>query len=202
MQSQATSVSEYLASLPPDRRQVVSAVRSVLRKSIDPSFKEVMQYGSIGYVVPHSLYPDGYHCDGKPLPYVHLAAQKNYCSLHLLGLYTADGDSEDVRWFHQAWKETGKRLDMGKSCVRFRTLDDLPLDVVAKAVGRLTAAEYIRRYEVGLALTRSGSARAKAKAAKPAPRAKPQAKSAAKKPRTNSPVPTKRSQSKRASSRA
>ena len=124
VQSQAKTVKAYLAELPVDRRQIISAVRQVILDNIDSGFEEGMQYGMIGYYVPHSLYPAGYHCDPKqPLPFACLASQKNYCSLYMMALYT--GDTPLSQWFLDAWKKSGKKLDMGKSCLRFKKLDDL-----------------------------------------------------------------------------
>ena len=145
MQSKAKTVSEYLKELPQDRRKAISAVRDVMRKNMPNGFEEGMQYGMIGYYVPHSRYPDGYHCDPKqPLPYAHLASQKNYMSIYLMCVY---GNEEDHAWFVDAWEATGKKLDMGKSCVRFKSLDDVPLEVVGKAVKRTTVKKFIDFYE-------------------------------------------------------
>src|SRR5579863_9673599 len=123
VQSQATTVADYLASLPEDRRIVISAVRDVIRKNLDPDFEEGMQYGMIGYYVPHRVYPAGYHCDPKqPLGFAALGSQKNYMSLYLMCVY---GDQEQRKRFESAWAKSGKKLNMGKSCVRFTKLDDL-----------------------------------------------------------------------------
>jgi len=145
MQSKATTVREYLASLPDDRRAAISAVRDVILRNLDEDYEEGMGYGMIGYSVPHRVYPPGYHVDSKQgLPFAGLASQKNYMSLYLMGLYTGE---KHVRWFEEAWKKTGKKLDMGKVCVRFRKLDDVPLDVVGEAIRRLPAKMYIAMYE-------------------------------------------------------
>ncbi|MCC6130446.1 MAG: DUF1801 domain-containing protein, partial [Acidobacteria bacterium] len=128
MQSKAPTVDEYLASLPEDRRAALAAVRDVIRKNLDPSYEEGMQYGMIGYYVPHSVYPAGYHCDPKqPLPFAGLASQKGHMSLYLMCVY---GDSEQEKWFREEWAKTGKKLDMGKSCVRFKKVEDLALGVI------------------------------------------------------------------------
>ena len=161
MQSKATTVEAYLEDLPADRRAEVAAVRAVIRANLDPAYQETMQYGMIGYSVPHALFPAGYHTDPRqPLPFAALAAQKNNLALYLMGLYVAgspDGDTDDSRWFRAAWAATGKRLDMGKSCVRFKKLDDVALDVLGQAVARIPAQAYIERYRELLA--RSGKAR-------------------------------------------
>ena len=144
MQSKATSVEEYVASLPEDRRFAIAAIREVILKNLQKDFEEGMQYGMIGYYVPHRVYPAGYHCDPKqPLPFVALASQKNYISLYMMSLYN---DGQRLKSFLEAWKKTGKKLDMGKSCVRFKRLEDLALDVVADAIRSTTAKEVIDQY--------------------------------------------------------
>lgn len=152
MQSSAPTVDSYLATLPDERRMVVQAVRELILDNLDAGYVELMQYGMIGYAVPHSVFPSGYHCDPKqPLPFAALAAQKNYFSLYLMGLYcgsTATDDTDDTAWFREAWTASGKKkLDMGKSCVRFKKLDDLALDVIAEAIRRMPAERYIARYQ-------------------------------------------------------
>ena len=141
MQSKAQTVHDYLAELPPDRRAAIQAVREVILKNLDDDYEEGMQYGMIGYYVPHRVYPAGYHCDPKqPLTFAGLASQKNHMSLYLMCVY---GDSDQAEWFRTQWAKTGKKLDMGKSCVRFKKLDDLPLDVIGKAIARVPAKKYI-----------------------------------------------------------
>ena len=152
MQSKAATVEEYLAALPEDRRAAISAVREVILANLDPQYAEAMQYGMIGYAVPHSVFPAGYHCDPKqPLPFAALASQKNYMSLYMMGLYCGcneGGETDDARWFREAWAQTGKKLDMGKACLRFRKLDDLALDVVAEAIRRVPVQRYLERYRL------------------------------------------------------
>ncbi len=144
----AASVRDYLAALPEDRRKALEAVRTVIRKNLPKGVEEGMQYGMIGYYIPHSVYPDGYHCDPKqPLPYAGLASQKNHMGLYLMCNY---GDPEQDRWFREAWTKTGKKLDMGKCCVRFKKIEDVPLDVVGKAVKRMTAKKFIAHYEANV----------------------------------------------------
>jgi len=153
MQSKATTVDECLRSLPEDRRKAIAAVRKAVLENLDDDFREGMQYGMIGYYVPHSVYPPGYHADPKHgLPFAALASQKNYMSLYLMGLYCGcvDGVSDTalVRWFRDAWAKAGKKkLDMGKSCIRFKKLDDIPLDVIGEAIRRVPARTYIETYE-------------------------------------------------------
>lgn len=145
MQSRAKTVGEYLKELPEERRKVVAAVRSVIRKHLPRGYREIVQYGMIGYVVPLRLYPQGYL--GKkdvPLPYAGLASQKGHLSLYLMNIYS---DKEAAGWFRKAFRASGKKLDMGKSCVRFKKAEDLPLDVIGQAIARTPVAEYIARYE-------------------------------------------------------
>jgi hypothetical protein len=145
VQSKAKTVAEYLAELPDDRRKSIEAVRNVILENLDQDFEEGMQYGMIGYYVPHRVYPAGYHCDPRqPLPFAGLGSQKNYMSLYLMCVY---GDPDQLKWFQQAWKSAGKKLDMGKSCVRFKSLDDVPLDVVGEVIRRVRAANYIEQCE-------------------------------------------------------
>jgi hypothetical protein len=145
MQSKATTVEQYLAELPADRREALQAVREAILKHLPKGYEEGMQYGMIGYYVPHSVYPPGYHCDPKqPLPFAGLASQKNYMSIYLMCIY---GDGEHAAWFHEAWTKTGKKLDMGKSCIRFKKLDDVPLKVIGQAIKRVPVKKYIEHYE-------------------------------------------------------
>jgi len=156
MQSQATSVSAYLRSLPPDRRAAISAVRDVILKNLDSSYEEGMQYGMIGFYVPHRVYPKGYHANPKqPLSFAALASQKNHMSLYLMSVYCGCVDhsagGRHAQWFREAWAKTGKKLDMGKACIRFKKIEDLALDVIGEAVRRVPAATYIAFCETALA---------------------------------------------------
>jgi Domain of unknown function (DU1801) len=148
MQSPAKTVPAYLKELPEDRRPAISAIRDVIRKNLNPGFEEGMLYGMIGYYVPHSLYPAGYHCDPKqPLSFACLASQKNYMSLYML---SCDGSGDEGSWLREQFAKAGKKLDMGKSCIRFKKLEDLPLEVVAEAVRRTTVPQHISQYESAL----------------------------------------------------
>jgi Domain of unknown function (DU1801) len=154
MQSKATTVEEYLSQLPEDRHKDIEAVRQVVLKNLDKDYEEGIQYGMIGYYVPHRVYPAGYHCDPKqPLPFAALASQKNYMSLYLMCVY---GDSEHAKWFQQAWAKSGKKLDMGKSCIRFKKADDLALEVIGEAIRRVPAKKYIEKCEAGLKAAKEG----------------------------------------------
>jgi len=141
MTSNAKTVEEYLASLPPDRRTAIGAVRNVILTNLPAGYEEVMQYGMIGYVVPHSIYPAGYHCDPtKPLTYALLGSQKNHMAIYLCNVY---GHKETETWFRKAFTASGKKLDMGKSCVRFKKLEQLPLEVIGQVIARTPVDKYI-----------------------------------------------------------
>ncbi|MBZ0136927.1 MAG: DUF1801 domain-containing protein [Planctomycetes bacterium] len=160
MQSKAKTVAQYLHELPEDRRQAIQAVREVVLKNLNKGFEEGMQYGMIGYYVPHSVYPDGYHCDtSKPLPFASIASQKNHMAVYLMCVY---GHPENEKWFRQEWDKTGKKLDMGKSCVRFKKLDNLALDAIGGVIKRVRVKDFIDYYESAI----------KRKPAKPKTRAK------------------------------
>ena len=145
MKSNATSVAEYLKSLPPDRRAAIEAVREVILTNLPKGFEETMTYGMIGYVVPHRIYPAGYHCDPKhPLPFVNVGSQKNHISIHLMNVY---GDPDTEQWFRSAWLATGKKLDMGKGCLRFKKLEDLSLEVLGALIARTTVEKHVARFK-------------------------------------------------------
>jgi hypothetical protein len=145
MQSSAKTPTEYLASLPPERRRELAAVRSVIKEHLPKGFVETMQYGMITYVVPLKVYPAGYL--GKkdvPVPYASLAAQKGHLALYLMCVY---GNPKLERWFKSAWEKSGKKLDMGKSCVRFKSADALALEVIAEAIERTPVKDFVELYE-------------------------------------------------------
>jgi len=144
VQSKASTVDQYLAELPPDCREAMNAVRKVILQNLPKGFEEVMQYGMISYVVPFKLFPAGYHCDpSQPLSFAGLASQKNHMALYLMTVY---GHKETEEWFVKAYMATGKKLDRGKSCVRFKKLEDLPLDVIGQAIARVPVDKYIQTY--------------------------------------------------------
>lgn len=195
MQSNAVTVAEYLAELPPDRRLALSAVRKAVLESLDRGYEEGMQYGMIGYYVPHSMYPAGYHCDPRqPLPFAGLASRKNHMAIYLMSVYI---DEASAAWFRQAWSKTGKKLDMGKSCIRFKKLEDLPLDVIAEVIRRATAKKYIAAYQAALKSTASRSTASKSTASKSAA---VQAGPMARKARSGK-LPAKKSSAKKASAK-
>ena len=136
--SKATTVKQYLASLPADRRKSVEAVRKVVKKALPKGFEEGMQYGMIGWYVPLKRYPDTYN--GQPLGIVALASQKQYISLYLMGVYA---DPKVQKAFEKKWKASGKKLNMGKSCVRFKNVDELAMDAIVDAVGAMGVERYI-----------------------------------------------------------
>ena len=137
----ATTVDEYLAGLAPDRRAAIVTVRDVVRANLPAGFEEGLQYGMIGWFVPLATFPDTYN--GQPLGLAALASQKRYMALYLNTVY---GDPATEGWFRQRWATTGKRLDMGKSCVRFRHLEDLPLDLIGETIARTPLDRYLARY--------------------------------------------------------
>jgi len=188
MISKATTVAEYLAQLPPERRAAIEAVRRVILDNLDSDYAEAMSYGMIGYAVPHSIFPQGYHCDPKqPLPFAGLASQKQHMSVYLMCIY---GHAEHEKWLRQSWAKTGKKLDMGKSCIRFKNLDDLALDVIGAAVRRVPAKAYIAQYLAALSPKGKPKSTTPAKAASPKPSA-PKAKAPAKKKTTKAAVKPK-----------
>ena len=136
--SKAVTVEEYLAELPEERRGVIARVRNVVKKNLPEGYRETMGYGMITWEIPLSEYPDTYN--GKPLAVAGLAAQKNYSSLYLLGAYA---DPVQTKALQDGFKAAGKKLDMGQSCVRFKTSDDLPLDVIADVVASMPPARLI-----------------------------------------------------------
>jgi hypothetical protein len=164
MKSTAETVDEYLNNLPADRREAIRAVRNVILANLPRGYQECMSYGMIGYVVPHSLYPKGYHCNPKlPLPFANLGSQKNHMALHLCSVY---GDSKTEQWFRKAWEATGKKLDMGKACVRFKRLEDVPLEVIGQVIARTPVANYIARIESILNSTSARRGKSHSNAAK------------------------------------
>lgn len=144
--SGGTAVDRYLAGLPDERRRAVAAVRDVILRHLPPGYVEGMGFGGITYSIPLARYRNTYN--GQPLCYVALGAQKNYCSLYLMAAYA---DPVLAEWLARAFAEAGKKLDMGKSCVRFRSPDDLPLDAIGQFVARVPVEDYIQRQEAARA---------------------------------------------------
>ena len=136
------SIGEYLKTLPVERREIVSSLRKLILENLPKGYKESFNWGMITYCVPISTYPDTYN--GEPLGYLAIASQKNHLSLYTMCVYM---NKEKERWFREEFRKAGKKLDMGKSCVRFRKLEDLPLDVIGKLVASTPVKEYIAMYE-------------------------------------------------------
>mgnify|MGYP003633806494 CR=1 FL=1 len=146
MKRQASSPDDYVNQLPDDRKDVVSKLRIIIKENLPRGFQETMSYGMIGYVVPHETYPQGYQCDPKlPLPFINIASQKNFIALYHSGIYAKKELSD---WFVYEYPNHARRkLDMGKSCVRFKKMDDIPYDLIAELCTKLTVKEWISIYE-------------------------------------------------------
>ena len=140
MKSDAPTVDAYLEELPEDRREAIAAVRSVILEHLPDGFEEGMQYGMIGYYVPLDRFPDTYN--GQPLSVAGLASQKRHMALYMMGVY-----GSDYAWLRERWEATGHKLNMGKSCVTFRRLDDVPLEVVGEAIARTSVDDLIAAHE-------------------------------------------------------
>ena len=151
MKSEAATVEEYLASLPEDRQQAIEAVRAVVLEHLPDGYEECMSFGMIAWVVPLSRYPDTYN--KQPLALASLASQKRHLALYLNNVYS---DETTREWFTSAYAASGKRLDMGKSCVRFKRLDDLPLDVIGQAIARTGVDDFLALYEAARRKTKRG----------------------------------------------
>jgi len=151
MKTTFANVDTYLANLPEDRRVAIDAVRATVRKSVPKGIEEGIQYGMIGYYVPHSLYPNGYHCDPKePLPFISLASQKSHMAIYMFCLYLQSEWKEQFVAEYLASPEhiaSGKKLDMGASCVRFKKIEDLPMRVIGQAIQRIKLKDFIAAYE-------------------------------------------------------
>ncbi len=146
MQYKASSPEAYLDQIPEERKAVVARLRQTILDHLPDGFEEGISYGMIGYVVPHSLYPNGYHCDPKqPLPFLSIASQKNFIALYHMGIYAK---KELLDWFVAEYpKHCKTKLDMGKSCVRFKKMDDIPFDLIAQLSSKMTPEEWINQYE-------------------------------------------------------
>ena len=149
MQSKATTPIEYLASLPEDRQEAMNKLRKVILKNLPEGFEEGMGYGMLGYYVPHSIYPAGYHCDPKlPLPFMSIASQKNFIAVYHMGVYA---DKELYDWFINEYpKHTKSKLDMGKSCIRFKKPELIPFDLIGELASKMTTQDWIDLYETNL----------------------------------------------------
>jgi hypothetical protein len=146
MQSKSKTIKNYLNEIPPERVEAFSKLRNTILKNIPKGFEEGMHYGMIGYCVPHSIYPKGYHCDPKqPLPFANIASQKNFIAFYHMGLY---GSSELLKWFVTEYpKYTDAKLDMGKSCVRFKKMDQIPYKLIGELMKKISVKEWIEFFE-------------------------------------------------------
>lgn len=146
MQSKASTPEQYIAELPEDRKEVMQKLRDIVKKNLPKGFEETMQYGMLGYVVPHNIYPDGYHCNPKDaLPFMALASQKNHIGFYHMGIYS---NPDLMKWFTEEYPKhaTGK-LDMGKSCIRFKNPKKIPFDLLGELTTKVSVAEWIAKYE-------------------------------------------------------
>ena len=146
MQSKATSPHQYLDELPEDRKEPIQKLRKKILDNLPKGMEEAMNYGMLGYVVPHSVYPDGYHCTPElPLPFMSLASQKNFVAVYSMTIYAK---KEILEWFTKEYAKRCKyKLDMGKSCIRFKRMDDIPFELIGELTGKLTTDEWIKLYE-------------------------------------------------------
>jgi Domain of unknown function (DU1801) len=146
MTSKAELPQDYIDALPEDRKQAINELRETLLTNLPNGFSEEMSYGMLGYVVPHTLYPQGYHCNPKlPLPFISLASQKNFIALYHMGLY-ANKDLFD--WFMTEYPKHSKaKLDMGKSCLRFKKIGDIPFQLIGELASKMSPQEWIELYK-------------------------------------------------------
>lgn len=146
MKIEADSPEEYIGKLPQERKEPINQLRAVIKANLSPGFEETMNYGMIGYVVPHSLYPAGYHVNPElPLPFINLASQKNFIGLYHMGIYA---DENLLNWFQKEYSyRCAAKLDMGKSCIRFKKIDDIPYGLVGELASRMSLEEWITLYE-------------------------------------------------------
>jgi hypothetical protein len=158
----ASTVTEYLAALPADRREALNEVRRGINRALPPGYKEGFQFGMISWFVPLSTYPAGYGGNKKePLPLISVASKKGYMALHMICFY---GQPALREWFTAQYAKSGKKLDMGQGCLRFKTLPDLALDVIASTVARLPVKEYVAGYQAARDAMGKGDGKAKGKA--------------------------------------
>ena len=149
MKYEASTPEEYISQIPEDRQPVVEKIRAIIKENLPEGFEEGITYNMLGYYVPHSIYPDGYHCDPKqPLPFMNVASQKNSVNLYHSGIY-ANPEFHD--WFVNEYPKHSKRkLDMGKSCVRFKKMDDIPYELIAELCTKITVEDWINTYETNV----------------------------------------------------
>ena len=146
MQIKVNTPDDYIAQLPDDRKEVIEKLRASILENLPPGFSETISYGMIGFVVPHAIYPDGYHCDPKlPLPFISIASQKNSIALYHMGIYA---DNKLLEWFINEYPKHSKaKLDMGKSCIRFKKINEIPYQLIGELVGKMSVKAWIKLYE-------------------------------------------------------
>ena len=146
MTSEAKTPAQYIKELPADRKEAVSELRNIILKNIPEGFKEVMSYGMLGYVVPHEIYPAGYHCNPKlPLPFVAIASQKNFIAFYHMGIYA---NPKLLRWFVEEYPKHSKaKLDMGKSCMRFKKPEQIPYKLIGELIKKMSVENWVEAYE-------------------------------------------------------
>lgn len=154
MQSTAKTPQAYVNSLPKERKAALTRLRKVVLQNLPKGFVEEMNYGMLGYVVPHSLYSKGYHCDPKlPLPFIGLASQKNFIAVYHMGIYS---DPQLLAWFTQEYaKRSNAKLDMGKSCIRFKKMDQIPFELIGELAQKVTPQQWIKLYELNIRRSKS-----------------------------------------------
>ncbi len=146
MKIEANTINEYIETLPADRKEVIQELRKVIKKNLPKGFEEQLSYGMIGYVVPKSIYPAGYHCDPKlPLPFISIASQKNFIAVYHMAIYA---DKKLMDWFVQEFSKASKqKLDMGKSCIRFKKIDQIPYQLIGHLSSKMSPQDWIKVYE-------------------------------------------------------
>lgn len=146
MQSKSTTVAAYMQEVPEERQMVMEALRKTIKKNLPKGFQEQMNYGMIGYVVPHALYPSGYHCKpSDPLPFMNIASQKNFIAIYHMGIYA---DAALLKWFTDEYAKRVKgKLDMGKSCIRFKKPEQVPVDLIGELAAKMSPQQWIVLYE-------------------------------------------------------
>ena len=146
MQFKSKTILEYISQLTEDRKEPISKLRNIINQNIDRGFSEEINYGMIGWVVPHSLYPEGYHCDPKlPLPFMSIASQKHFIAVYHMGVYASQ---KLLEWFISEYpKHCSTKLDMGKSCIRFKKIENIPYNLIGELVAKMSANDWIMLYE-------------------------------------------------------
>lgn len=146
MTSDAKTPEGYINTLPQDRKEAITKLRNVISENLPKGFSETMGYGMLAYVIPHSIYPDGYHCDPKtPLPFLSVASQKNFIAVYHMGIYA---EKELFDWFVNEYpKYSNRKLDMGKSCIRFKKIEEIPYKLIGELASKMTTKEWIKIYE-------------------------------------------------------